>query len=281
MAGAGFRTFVDGDILTAAQVNTYLMEQSVMVFADAAARTSAIAAPSEGMVTYLADNNLIEYYDGAAWQPLLDQDVIAAKGDLIVGTGDDAVSSLAVGTNGQVLTADSSTATGLKWATGATADLVLVGFATPSNVASVSFDGIFTSTYVNYLLTWNTTTGDGSIDITFRASNADVTSTNYHNQELFVANTSVTAQRSNSQTKLRIGDSNTTGAGIAYIFDPQTSRKTRVLSENVFLNNDSPTDESLRKRAGLFGLTTQFDGVKVSVSSGNLNGNVAIYGLKA
>ena len=116
MAGAGFKTFVDGDILTAAEVNTYLMEQSVMVFASAAARTTAIAAPSEGMVTYRTDNNIIEYYDGAAWQPILDQDVIAAKGDLIVGTGDDTVAALTVGTNGHVLTADSSTATGLKWA---------------------------------------------------------------------------------------------------------------------------------------------------------------------
>ena len=40
-----------------------------------------------------------------------------AKGDLIGGTGADTFSRLAVGTNGQVLTADSTTATGLKWAT--------------------------------------------------------------------------------------------------------------------------------------------------------------------
>lgn len=119
MAGAGYKLFVDGDILTASEVNTYLMQQSVMVFATAAARTSAIAAPSEGMVTYRTDNNVIEYYDGAAWQPILDQDVIAAKGDLIVGTGDDTVSRLAVGTNNYILTADSSTATGLKWAAAA------------------------------------------------------------------------------------------------------------------------------------------------------------------
>jgi hypothetical protein len=42
---------------------------------------------------------------------------IDAKGDVIVGTGADAFSRLAVGTNNQVLTADSTTATGLKWAT--------------------------------------------------------------------------------------------------------------------------------------------------------------------
>lgn len=40
-----------------------------------------------------------------------------AKGDLIGGTGADTFARLAVGTNGQILTADSTTATGLKWAT--------------------------------------------------------------------------------------------------------------------------------------------------------------------
>ena len=115
MPGSGFKTFNTGDILTAADVNGYLMKQAVMYFATAAARSAALTAPEEGMVTYLADTNSIEYYDGAAWQPLVDQDVIAAKGDLIVGTGDDTVSRLAVGANDTRLVADSSTATGLKY----------------------------------------------------------------------------------------------------------------------------------------------------------------------
>ena len=42
---------------------------------------------------------------------------VDAKGDLIAGTAADTVSRLAVGTNGYVLTADSTTSTGLKWAT--------------------------------------------------------------------------------------------------------------------------------------------------------------------
>lgn len=67
MAGAGFKTFSVGEVLTATNVNTYLMQQTVMVFATAAARTSAIAAPSEGMVTYLSDSNSLWYYDGTNW----------------------------------------------------------------------------------------------------------------------------------------------------------------------------------------------------------------------
>jgi hypothetical protein len=68
MAGAGYKNFTSGDVLTASQVNTYLMDQAVMLFATAAARTSALLAPSEGMVSYLSDSNSVEVYDGADWK---------------------------------------------------------------------------------------------------------------------------------------------------------------------------------------------------------------------
>jgi hypothetical protein len=66
-AGLGFIEFTTGDILTAATANGYLASQTVMVFASAAARTSAIASPQEGMMSYLKDTNSVEYYSGSAW----------------------------------------------------------------------------------------------------------------------------------------------------------------------------------------------------------------------
>ena len=68
MAGLGYKVFTAGEVLTAANVNGYLMEQSVMVFAGTAARGSAIGTASEGMVTYLTDSNTITVYDGSAWK---------------------------------------------------------------------------------------------------------------------------------------------------------------------------------------------------------------------
>ena len=53
--------------LTAAEVNSYLMRQTVMVFADSAARSASLTSPTEGMVTYLMDTNLTQYYDGSTW----------------------------------------------------------------------------------------------------------------------------------------------------------------------------------------------------------------------
>jgi hypothetical protein len=61
-----FKVFANGFALNASELNTYLMNQSVMVFANAAARTAAFT-PSEGMVTYLEDTNALEFYNGTAW----------------------------------------------------------------------------------------------------------------------------------------------------------------------------------------------------------------------
>lgn len=72
MPGSGFLTFTDGQVLTAAQVNGYLMKQAVMYFATAAARSSAITSPEEGMVTYRADSDVIEIYNGSSWIALTD-----------------------------------------------------------------------------------------------------------------------------------------------------------------------------------------------------------------
>jgi hypothetical protein len=73
MAGAGKKTFTAGEVLTASDVNTYLMEQSVMNFAGTAARASAIPTPSTGMTTYIGVTGTatipqIETYTGSQWQ---------------------------------------------------------------------------------------------------------------------------------------------------------------------------------------------------------------------
>ena len=60
--------------------------------------------------------------------------IFDAKGDIIAASAADTASRLAVGTNNQVLTADSSTATGLKWATPASSTPTFVGCRLTSSV---------------------------------------------------------------------------------------------------------------------------------------------------
>jgi hypothetical protein len=67
---AGRKTFVSGEILTASDVNAFLMNQSVQVYDDATARGSAIPSPLEGQVTYRKDTKLVEAYNGTAFQPV-------------------------------------------------------------------------------------------------------------------------------------------------------------------------------------------------------------------
>jgi len=67
MAGAGYRTFSAGEVLTAANVQTYLMDQAIPVFASATARDAAITSPSEGQHCFLSDTDALQYYTGSAW----------------------------------------------------------------------------------------------------------------------------------------------------------------------------------------------------------------------
>lgn len=142
-AGLGFKTFTTGEVLTSADVNGYLM-QGVLVFASAATRDAAITSPQEGQFAFTKDTNGLWYYDGATWVAsgaTGDIEGVTAgvgisgggtsgtvtvtnsmatamttKGDLVPATGSGTFSRLAVGSNTQVLTADSTAATGMKWA---------------------------------------------------------------------------------------------------------------------------------------------------------------------
>lgn len=71
---AGFREFVTGEVLTAANVDDFLAKQAVMKFADAGARDTALGtavasgnALREGMIAYLDDTDDVLKYDGSAW----------------------------------------------------------------------------------------------------------------------------------------------------------------------------------------------------------------------
>jgi hypothetical protein len=172
-AGLGFKDFTTGEVLTAADVDGYLM-QGIWVFASNAARDAAVTAPAEGNFAFTKDTNSLWYYDGAAWVASgATGDIegvtagigisgggtsgtvtvtnsmataIDAKGDLVVGTGADTFSKLTVGANGTTLVADSAEATGLKWAAasagGTNWSLLNSGGTNLTGATTVSVSGI-------------------------------------------------------------------------------------------------------------------------------------------
>jgi len=69
--GAGFKDFASGAILTAGDVDNYLMRQTIMTFANASARDTALSAVlDEGMAAYLEDTDEVSIYDGSAWNAI-------------------------------------------------------------------------------------------------------------------------------------------------------------------------------------------------------------------
>jgi hypothetical protein len=92
-----------------------------------------------GQVLSKASNTDLDF----TWIAVDPLTILDAKGDLISATAADTPARLAVGTNGQVLTADSTTSTGLKWATpaggGKIAQVIFASTAAGTDIASTTY----------------------------------------------------------------------------------------------------------------------------------------------
>jgi hypothetical protein len=144
-AGLGFKDFVTGEVLTAADVDGYLM-QGVWVFASAAARDAAVTSPQEGNFAYLKDTNVTTYYTGSAWANLDTTGMtnpMTTTGDTIYSSSGSTPARLGIGTAGQVLQVNSG-ATAPEWATpagggGKVLQVVQGTYATETTVTSTSY----------------------------------------------------------------------------------------------------------------------------------------------
>jgi hypothetical protein len=207
--------------------------------------------------------------------------IVDAKGDLIAATGADTPARLAVGTNGQILTADSTAATGLKWATaGGTAGFTCVKAETAfSAVSSVTADSVFTSTYTSYRVIINyTTSSTGSLSLKLRSGGTS-TSSNYNFQFMEVNGTGVSGARVTGSSSI-VASEWTNGANnstaVIDIFNPQVATATTYQSHGD-TSLGALTTPFIKISYGNQSDSTQFDGLEI-LNSGTITGNYTIYG---
>jgi hypothetical protein len=165
---------------------------------------------------------------------------------------------------------------------GTSAAIVGNGSVTFSAVTSLSLNGVFSSTYDNYMVVvrYSQTGGggfDGPVFFRLRASGTDATAANYTHQLLEANDSSVSAARTSSATNGAMGryEDDVYGGQCLFIYGPSITQPT------AFRNLSGWGDLRISDSATTHSLSTVYDGLTIYLSgSGDITGRVAVYGLR-
>lgn len=205
---------------------------------------------------------------------------IDAKGDLIVGTGADTFSRLAVGaTNGQVLTVDSAEATGLKYAS-VPSGMTLIKRATVTGAANTgtSFDSVFTSTYSTYcVIVENLASNANNFQFQIKNSAGAYTSTYYGNSAYVVYNGSAFSFiNTNNAAEYNVMGAGQTNARATIWFNGVGNTSQRATYSG---NGHEGYNNRFYVFGGELGVSDTWTGLLFKHSSGNITITASVYGL--
>ena len=311
MAGLGRKVFTPGEVLTATNVQNYLMDQAVQVYAGTAARGSAIgSATTEGMVAYLADVNSVQMATGTAtWvnvdslpivagtatrnalypSPVagntvfrsdtgLQESYYAAYSTAVPGGRDSAGWYSTTRVDGLVPVQPTSVAVA-----GGTATANALGMVSFTTATSISLNGVFTSTYNSYKMIIRLSAQSAAAQLGYRYRNAgtDNSTSNYYQTVLWNRSTGSTQTNNGTNTiNYFFGWNNTLTASYLYwtgdIINPAVPSKKHLYGKG---SGDDSTSYYVTDMASMFNLNNStFDGITLSPSAGNVTGTIQIFG---
>jgi hypothetical protein len=244
--------FTAGQVLTAAemtQINTGIPVFATTVTRDAAFGGTGEKTLAEGQFAYIEATDTTQYYNGSAWVAV----GVTPMARVITPT------SVAVGSGSATINAG--------------------GSVTWTGASSVSLNGVFSSSYTNYLAIVNltATSTEQNFSMRLRAAGTDTSSSTYRRYR--IALTSGASGTQTTTTSMEIGGFNSTyitGSGFQMTFyGPNVANRTAF--QSISQQADSNNDQSVQIATGSQSDSTQFDGFTLFVG-GTFAGTVTVYG---
>lgn len=179
---------------------------------------------------------------------------------------------------GSILLTPSSVAT---TGAGSSASINTGGSVTFTSCASLSLNGVFTSSYINYQIVCrlqHTSSTNISLTLRLRASGTDnTTASSYSTQSIDVGSTTVSGARTAADSANIMQVSNTHQEGfVVFLFGPQLTQATGGRS----ISASSLNSATLYDRGFTHNQTTSYDGFTLTAASGAITGRISVIGMR-
>ena len=205
--------------------------------------------------------------------------IVDAKGDIIAATAADTVARLGVGANDTVLTADSSTATGLKWATPASGGITQIATITASASTSITFSSI-PSTYRNLYVIFENVIPSGNGDNIQMRFNG-VTSASYRGTTAYGNGSDLSINETAIQVAPPIRSSSAFGMGYIFIPNYKSTSAAKIMDSYSFVRSSiGAANTNSYRNHGVFNDTSAISSITFIPQGTNFSGVFTLFGVQ-